>query len=149
MRITIIGGREKNEIELSRIAATAGYELEFHHGHAAGRGGDGIRNAVARAALVVIVTGINSHSGVFLAKKEAQQLGKPSLVLEKFSGARLRGLIDALERRRELTWLTRLNAVERETLLRGSEIESHRPLRSPVFSPSGQQRARNASAIHA
>ncbi len=99
MRIAVIGGREKNEVELTRIAVEAGYDLELHDGHVAGRGSDTIRAAVARADLAVIVTDINSHGAVFVAKKAARQYHKPTLVIRKFSSARLRGLIDALERK--------------------------------------------------
>lgn len=99
MRIAVIGGREKNEVELTRIAEEAGYDIELHGGHVAGRGSDTIRAAVARADLAVIVTDINSHGAVFVAKKAARQYHKPTLVIGKFSSARLRGLIDALERK--------------------------------------------------
>ncbi len=100
MRIAVIGGREKNEAELTRIAETAGYDIEFHDGHVAGRGSDTIRVAVSRADLTVIVTDINSHGAVFVAKKAARQLQRPTLVTRKFSSARLRGLLEALERKR-------------------------------------------------
>jgi hypothetical protein len=99
MRIAVIGGREKNETELTRIALAAGYELEVHDGHVAGRGADTIRVAVSRADIAVIVSDINSHGAVFIAKRAARQFKKPTLVLRKFSSARLRGLIAALDRR--------------------------------------------------
>ena len=41
MRIAVIGGRYKNEGQLSRIARAQGYELEFEEGHMKGRGVDG------------------------------------------------------------------------------------------------------------
>ena len=102
MRIAVIGGRYKNEEQLLRIARSAGYELEYWEGHVNGRGVEGIRAAVARAALVVIVTDINSHGAVFVAKKAARQLDKPILIVQNFGAARLKGLLDALERRRGL-----------------------------------------------
>jgi hypothetical protein len=101
MRIAVIGGREKNETELVRIAKTAGYELEIHDGHVAGRGADTIRVAVARADVAVIVSDINSHGAVSIAKRTARQFHVPTLVLHKFSGARLRGLIAALNLREQ------------------------------------------------
>jgi hypothetical protein len=99
MRIAVIGGREKNEAELTRIAEAAGYDVEFHDGHVAGRGSDTIRSAVSRADLTVIVTDINSHGAVFVAKKAARQFQRPTFVTRKFSSARLRGLIEALDRK--------------------------------------------------
>ena len=77
MRIAVIGGRYKNEAQLARIAESRGYELEFEEGHTAGRGMEGIRKAVSRSALVVIVTDVNSHGAVHTAKKAARQLDRP------------------------------------------------------------------------
>ena len=49
MRIAVIGGRYKNEGQLSRIARAQGHELEFEEGHMKGRDVDSIRSAVARS----------------------------------------------------------------------------------------------------
>lgn len=95
MHIVVVGGREKNEVELSRIAESGGHTIECHHGHVAGRGVDTIRHAVARASIVVIITEINSHGGVRAAKKEAQRCHKPTMVVSRLSSARLRGLLQA------------------------------------------------------
>jgi hypothetical protein len=100
MRIAVIGGRYKNEGQLSRIARAAGYELEFEEGHMRGRGMDGIRAAITRSRLVVIVTDVNSHGAVQLAKKVAQKLDRPTLIIQNFGAARLCRLLDALELRR-------------------------------------------------
>ena len=102
MRIAVIGGRYKNEGQLSRIARASGYELEFEEGHMRGRGMDGIRSAIARCRLVVIVTDVNSHGAVQLAKKVARQQDRPTLIIQNFGAARLCRLLDALERRRQL-----------------------------------------------
>jgi hypothetical protein len=100
MRIAVIGGRYKNEGQLSRIASAAGYELEFEEGHMRGRGPEAIRTAVARSSLVVIVTDVNSHGAVQMAKKAARQLGRPTLILQNFGAVRLCRLLEALEERR-------------------------------------------------
>lgn len=101
MRIAVIGGRYKNEGQLSRIARAQGYELEFEEGHTKGRGVEGIRTAVSRSGLVVIVTDVNSHGAVHTAKKAARQLERPTLIIQNFGAARLCRLLDALERRRQ------------------------------------------------
>jgi hypothetical protein len=103
MRIAVIGGRYRNEAQLARIARGAGYELEFEEGHMRGRGMDGIRAAIARSRLVVIVTDVNSHGAVHLAKKVARQLDRPTLIIQNFGAARLCRLLDALEQRRHRT----------------------------------------------
>jgi hypothetical protein len=115
MHIVVVGGRERNEVDLARIAAGRGHSLECLDGDVAGRGIEGIRNAVARASIVVIVTEINSHGGVQAAKREAQRFKKPTMVASRFSTARLRGLMDALAVRAELP------------TLHGSQTELRRP----------------------
>ena len=65
-----------------------------------GRGMDGIRTAISRSSLVVIVTDVNSHGAVHLAKKVSRQLDRPSLIIQNFGAARLSRLLDALEQRR-------------------------------------------------
>ena len=102
MRIAVIGGRYKNEGQLARIAAARGYELEFQEGHTAGRGMEGVRSAVSRSGLVVIVTDVNSHGAVHTAKKAARQLERPTLIIQNFGAARLSRLLEALERRRQV-----------------------------------------------
>ena len=47
MRITLIGGVERNERALSKIAESLGYELDFHGGHMNGRGVEVIHRAKA------------------------------------------------------------------------------------------------------
>jgi hypothetical protein len=101
MRIAVIGGRYKNEAQLARIARAQGYELEFEEGHMRGRGVEGIRTAVSRSGLVVIVTDVNSHGAVHTAKKAARALDRPTLIIQNFGAARLCRLLEALERRRQ------------------------------------------------
>ena len=103
MLIAVIGGRYKNESQLARIAQARGYELEFEEGHTAGRGMAGVRKAVSRSQLVVIVTDINSHGAVHTAKKAARQLERPTLIIQNFGAARLSRLLEALEARRQWT----------------------------------------------
>jgi hypothetical protein len=99
MRIGWIGGRERNETQLERIAEARGHTLEFHSGHVAGRGADGIRTLVERTEFLVIVTDVNSHGAVLLAKKVAQQLGRPSLVIRRCGSSRFQALLDAFDLR--------------------------------------------------
>jgi hypothetical protein len=99
MRIGWIGGRERNETVLERIAARSGHTLEFHSGHVGGRGADSIRTLVDRSEFLVIVTDVNSHGAVLVAKKAAHQLGRPSLVIRRCGTARFQALLDALDLR--------------------------------------------------
>lgn len=100
MRIGVIGGRHRNAAQLAQMAAGAGHELELHEGDVHGRGAGEVRCLVARSDLVVIVTGINSHGGVNVAKKAARQLRRPTLVIDRLGTARLSRLLEALQARR-------------------------------------------------
>ena len=95
MRIGWIGGRERNETQLERIAAGSGHTLEFHSGHVGGRGADSLRVLVERSDFLVIVTDVNSHGAVILARKLAQQLGRGSLVIRRCGSSRFQALLDA------------------------------------------------------
>jgi hypothetical protein len=97
MRIGWIGGRERNETQLERIASQRGHVLEFHSGHVAGRGADGVRTLVERSDFLVVITDVNSHGAVLLAKKTANALGKPSLVIRRCGTARFQALLEALQ----------------------------------------------------
>lgn len=97
MRIGWIGGRERNETALEKIAERRGHTLEFHSGHVGGRGADSIRTLVERSDFLVIVTDVNSHGAVLLAKKAAAQLGRSSLVIRRCGSSRFQALIEALD----------------------------------------------------
>lgn len=99
MRIGWIGGRERNETQLERIAERSGHTLEFHSGHVGGRGAGDLRALVERSDFVVIVTDVNSHGAVLLAKKLAQRAGRASLVIRRCGTARFQALLDAFTTR--------------------------------------------------
>lgn len=96
MRIGWIGGRERNETQLERIAERGGHSLEFHSGHVGGRGADELRAMIDRSDFLVIVTDVNSHGAVLLAKKEVAKVGRGSLVIRRCGSARFHALLDAL-----------------------------------------------------
>jgi hypothetical protein len=96
MRIGWVGGRERNETTLERIAERNGHELEFHSGHVGGKGANDLRALVERSDFLVIVTDVNSHGAVLLAKKMAQRAGRSSLVIRRCGSSRFQALIEAL-----------------------------------------------------
>jgi len=100
MNIALIGGVERREAELERIARHAGHRLECHGGHVGGRGADALRAVIERADVVVIQTFVNSHGSMYLAKRVARQLGKILLVVRTCGPARLEALCDDLQPRR-------------------------------------------------
>jgi hypothetical protein len=101
MRIAWIGGVERNEGDLAAMAARAGHVLAFHGGHVGGRGTGELRAAVERADLVVILTDVNSHGAVLLAKKLCRQMGRPMMLTRRCGASRFQQLLDALATRDE------------------------------------------------
>jgi hypothetical protein len=96
MRVAVIGGHDRMGTTLRRVADELGHDLDFHPGHASGRGAQEIRSLVARAQLVFVQTDLNSHNAVHIARAEAERLGR-AIVLVKRLG--LHTLRDELIRR--------------------------------------------------
>ena len=88
MRIGVVGGVERNEVDLTRLASAAGHEVEMHSGHIGGRGTGAIERLVARCDLVMILVEVNSHGAVLIAKRTANRLGRPVVVMRNCGPAR-------------------------------------------------------------
>ena len=101
MRIAWIGGLDRNEAQLKRMAAQAGHRLDFHKGDTKGRGADELRSVVERADLVIVLTDVNSHGGVQLARRICQRLGRAALIVRRCGAAQFQNLLDALAVRGE------------------------------------------------
>jgi Uncharacterized protein conserved in bacteria (DUF2325) len=97
MRIGWIGGVERYEVQLERLAKAAGHELEYHRGDVRGRGAQTLEGLVERCQLIVIVTETNSHGAVQLARKLARQRGRGTLLLRKSGIARFSRLLEAID----------------------------------------------------
>jgi hypothetical protein len=93
MKIALVGGLVRREAELAKLAAEAGHEIEWHTGAVGGRGADGLRAVIERAHVVMILTEINCHGSMYLAKKVARQLGKKAIVLRKCGPAKFHELL--------------------------------------------------------
>jgi hypothetical protein len=98
VRIAVVGGLERHESEIARRAASAGHEVEFHRGRVGGRHAEELESIVERSDLVVIVTEVNSHGAVFIAKKAAHRAGRPSVIVRTCGPSRFQLVIDALQR---------------------------------------------------
>ncbi len=94
LRIGMIGGVERSEGLFQQAARSAGYELEIHSGHTAGRGAQTLAALVNRVDLVVIVTDVNSHNAVVAARKLAVSRGVRHLLVRRCSPSRLISLIE-------------------------------------------------------
>jgi hypothetical protein len=97
LRIGMIGGVERSEGLFQQAAHAAGYDLEVHSGHTAGRGAQTLASLVNRVDLVVIVTDVNSHNAVVAARKAAVSRGVKHLLVRRCSPSRLIDLIHSVE----------------------------------------------------
>lgn len=98
MRIGWVGGVQRYEVQLQRLAAAAGHGLEYHDGDVRGRGAQALEGLVERCQLIVIVTETNSHGAVLLARKLARQRGRGTLLLRKSGIAGFTRLLDAIDK---------------------------------------------------
>ncbi len=101
MRITLIGGVERNEQSLEAIAAALGHRLDFHGGHLKGRGVDDLHRQIDRADLVVVATNVNSHGAAQLARKLSRKRGVPFVMTTSCNPTRFRELLAGLGEQRK------------------------------------------------
>ena len=99
MHIGWIGGLDRNESHYERMAAASGHTLECHNGHLDGRGSDQLRALVERADLIIVVTDVNSHGAVQLARRTASRDGKPVHIARRVGPSAFRALLDGLRSR--------------------------------------------------
>lgn len=102
LTVAVIGGPDRMTRGFADLAEQHGHRLQHHDGSLAGRGRRALRDLVARAHLVVIVTGVNSHAAVQVAREEVRRQGVPSLICRRFGLANLSRLLEAIARHREL-----------------------------------------------
>lgn len=93
MRIAIVGGVERTAPRLRAAADQAGHALEFHPGHVSGPQSTRLRAMVERSDLVVVVTGVNSHTAVLHARSLARDTGRPLRFVRRLGPSQLRALI--------------------------------------------------------
>ena len=97
MHIAWIGGLDRSEGQLEALAHKAGHTLECHSGHTGGNGAAQLRKMVSRADFVLIVTDVNSHGAVLLAKRLCRRAELPYLMLRRCGSARFQALLADLE----------------------------------------------------
>ena len=88
MHIGIVGGLDRAEPLLERIAAAAGHTVELHNGRTNARGTATLEALIERSQLVLVLTDINSHGGVQLARRLAARRGRPLVILRRLGAAR-------------------------------------------------------------
>ena len=93
MRITLIGGVERNERALAKIAQSLGHELDFHGGHMNGRGVEVMERQIDRSDLVLVTTDVNSHTAVMVARNASKRFGRELVMMRSCNPKRFRELL--------------------------------------------------------
>jgi uncharacterized protein DUF2325 len=94
LRIGIVGGVERAQPLYERVATRAGHRLEYHSGHTSSRGGSSsLESLVRRVDLLLIITDVNSHRAVQLARQVAEAHGREHWVLKRCGPARFAELL--------------------------------------------------------
>jgi hypothetical protein len=96
MHIGWVGGLDRNEAHFERMAAAAGHVIECHTGRLDGRGSDQLRALIERSDLVIVLTDVNSHGAVQLARREAVKAGKPVHIARRLGSSAFRALLGGL-----------------------------------------------------
>jgi hypothetical protein len=98
MHVGIVGGLDRAAPLFHRLAHVAGHTLELHTGRTNARGAAAMETLVERADLIIVVTDLNSHGGVQLARRLADRRGCPVILVRKLGSARLTSLLAELAR---------------------------------------------------
>ncbi len=96
MRIAVIGGLERHESEIERRAEAVGHRVEFHRGRVGGRHTEELEAVVQRCDLTVIVTRVNSHGAMYIAKKAATRHGRPALITRTCGPSSFSAILESL-----------------------------------------------------
>jgi len=96
MHIGLIGGLDRGVQHYQGVAARGGHTVECHTGHLAGRGVETLAAIIERSDLVVVITDVNSHGGMWSARKLAKARGRRCVLMRRMGSSRFRALLDEL-----------------------------------------------------
>lgn len=97
MRIGIVGGLDRNARDLEAIALAGGHRLELHTGGMAGpASAAGLRALVNRSDLVIVLTDVNSHNAVRMARRHARLHKIPIRLLRRLGATQFAAFIHSL-----------------------------------------------------
>ena len=107
MRIAVVGGLDRVAHELEAVARAGGHELGTHTGVIAGKAtSTRLRALVIWSDLVLVLTVVNSHNAVRLARQVARSHHRPLRILRRLGPSHLAAYLQAM--------------VAEESLLRGA-----------------------------
>jgi hypothetical protein len=97
MRIGIVGGLDRKARDLEGIAMRRGHDLQLHSGVVAGAASAaGLRALVTRSDLVIVVTDVNSHNGVRMARRQARLSNRPLRLVRRMNVSQFAALLQGL-----------------------------------------------------
>ncbi len=96
LHVAFVGGVECVDRQLVALGYELGIEVEVHHGHMKSQGKQRLVSLIARADAIVLVTGVNSHGAVGVAKREAAKAGVAVRYLKFCGSATARAVLSEL-----------------------------------------------------
>jgi len=95
MFIGIIGGMDRQAPKLVDIGKGAGHQVQCHNGQLNGGATVGeLRTLIDRSDLVVIVTDLNSHNAVRLARRLARRAHRPARLVRRLGAAQFSAMVE-------------------------------------------------------
>lgn len=85
LSVAFVGGVGRIERELVSLGDTLGARVEVHDGETRGKGRAQLSALLRRSDVVVLVTAVNSHNAVHIARREAGRAGTAVRIV-KFCG---------------------------------------------------------------
>lgn len=85
LAVAFVGGVGRIERELVALGDSLGARVEVHDGETRGKGRSQLSALLRRSDVVVLVTAVNSHNAVHIARREAGRTGTPVRIV-KFCG---------------------------------------------------------------
>lgn len=96
MRIGIVGGLDRSARELQAVAQAGGHRVETHTGVVSGSASAAsLRALVARADVVFVLTDVNSHNAVHIARRAARLHAIPLRIVRRLSASHLAAYLGA------------------------------------------------------
>jgi hypothetical protein len=96
MHIGLIGGIDRSAHHYNETARAGGHTVECHTGHLNGRGSESLISLIDRSDLVVVITDVNSHAGMWSARKLAKSRGRRCVLVRRMGITRFRELLGEL-----------------------------------------------------
>jgi hypothetical protein len=96
LHVAFVGGVECLDRQLIALGEELGIDVEVHHGHLKTSSKQRLVALIARTNVLVLVTGVNSHGAVSVAKREAARSGAEVRIVKFCGSSKARALLSEL-----------------------------------------------------